>query len=275
MITEEHFKALELRYIAFKTALKIAGNRKRQEFLKMDFKALKEKDWFQYFKSLTDYYIDFALINDKEIKEKFISAGVNTRRLKWLIPIEKIEKKLDLITSKSRLQVLYHPLIFFLHWHLKIKIMYEMLLWQKMVLAYNDSKITMSKKMIVDLYRRRDEGGGELKTIKHVTDIPFSKKISNHEKEFGGRNIVKKELFQVLNGDTNKLCLRPMIDCFIDSGKTKTTEYCNIIYDFYLLIIKDDPGMFKNQGEFLAKAPKNYKTFKIYKKEKIYKTFMR
>lgn len=247
---------------------------KKKEFLSLDPEILS-KDHLALFIMFYDCYTDLALHPDEEVILKFKELGMNRFWLKWMIPIAEIENELDKISQDGKITVLKYPLIYLIKEHLKVKIAVELQDWWDMFITYNKEEMPAAKKVIVSAYRKRDDAGGEPKKFESIEELTRQKIITQYEKEFGGRDIVKGELFEILSGNTKNAILRPMVYCFVNKGKLKKTDFCNRIYDFYRLIMKDDETMYATEQEFLDKAPDTYRTFRIYRYQRIYNMFVK
>ena len=228
-----------------------------------------EGKWLDRFKSLTHFYIDLSLFPDEEVVEGFLKQKLSKFWLKWLISWSEIERVLDNIELKNIFVVRY-PLLVLTKTHLTYKILFEMQTWADVVYKLNSDEVTGAHKILFDAYRARKKGGP--KRFRDKSDIDRHQSLGNMEADYG-RDEVKSDLLAISRGDT-KFLLKTMINAFMNKSGLSEADYCDVIYDFYSLIMKDDELMYRNENEFLKKAPVSYSTFKIYKHSRIRDLFL-
>ncbi len=268
--TSEHKK-----YKKYVNELGEFAKKRKEALLAEDFSHIIKSGSVFYFKKLVHYYMDLCLFPDDDIISKFKQLKLNKAWLLWMISLKDIEAGLNTLTE-NHIQVDKYPIIVLIRFHLQFKILATMQEWFNILTIHEQDEIPMAKKVFLTAYRNRPVSDyGLPKTIKDKSDLVRHVQLSIYEQEFGGRKIVKKELLQLSSGNTDQVLLKPLIGYLKKDKKLKLADYCNLLYDFFLLIKSDDEDMYKDEDEFLAKTKRRGRSFRVYKTEFIHKKFIR
>ncbi len=224
--------------------------------------------WKNFFIALTCSYINLSLFPDKDIIEEFRKNKVSKYWLKWMISWDEIELELKKIETRNIL-VLRYPLLFLIKSHLKIKIVFEMQEWADLNYKINNKEVSGANKIIFDTYRQRTSGRS--KRFRDLEDLKLNKKMDELEATVD-RATVKSSSLAFARGNT-KFILKLMMDSFINKNRLSEADYCDGVYDFFRMIMKDDPLMY-SEDEFLKVAPDSYSSYKSYRHSRIRDLFL-
>ncbi len=244
---------------------------RKNEFLNYDFNAEKQSALPVIYAS---FYIDLCLFPDKEVLNKFKSLGLKTEHLKWFIQLKEIDNELIKIGQNGKIFPLRGKILMLLISHLEYKIVAEISDALGLSTIHDGRKISMIKKILIDIFRRRDYADGNPKYFKSITEIEINNQINHIESKVAKKETFKKEIFKVSQGDTNDPVLSQVFSQFLTKQDLSESEFCNQVYDFFRLILKDDPLMF-DEDQFLETAPNSYRSYRIYRHKRIKDLFIK
>lgn len=267
------FEELDIaEYQRLREEYRTEASKAQTSFLKEDFKSLRERNYPEFLKKLAEYYMVFCLFPSKQIIDKFKEATLKGDWLNWLIPIEEIEKEITKIEQTSQIIITKSYLLVLLRFHLQIKIVHALSMWQKLIVKYNNKEISITKKIFINDFRKKKYAEGTPKNYKNLADFEKHVIIDKFEKIFG-RKIVKKELNNSASGNTTTI-LRLILLCFDRSKDFSQGDFCVAVYNFFRLIMRGENEMY-SYDQYVDNAPKSYTTYRKYQVEKITKMLIK
>lgn len=248
--------------------------RDEEELHSKELENLRSENFPEFINRIIFLYWQFALYPNPIILNRFEKFGFLKKDLIWFIPINAIINELNLINeSKTFVRILPTNTIRIIEFHLFFKIADTVLKWGKVEgKKRSGNSYNESHNNFVDMFRRKRnlklKTTNNNKSDKHRLDPFLFNIIGEMSKDLGGEDKVEYFLLNSLQGKTEKIDLRIIMEDCTYYSCSETKMYCEL-FSFYKLILPD--GSLWSQDEFLSsKESEGYEAnYKLYQYNKL------
>ena len=192
----------------------IKGFRKRAaaaktQLLSADLEALSQHSYLEITQTLIWAYRELAFFPDPEIINWFREAGIKKHRLTRFIPIEDIQREINLITGDGKVWMPKGRILFLIKVHLDVQIANEVLHWVEFTAPLNGKPaVSKIKAEFYKMFRRRRYAKGSPRLFKNEMDRDLHRMIDLFEKQMGSKKETETDLLDFVGGNTDTILFK-------------------------------------------------------------------